>query len=679
MPNPFENHPLHPENAAEAATPPVRTPDDVLDEFGKAPLPDAIDGLLFRLSMADPDDPAVTGFERYAARILSEAHAVLLRGIAATHTVELRRLNTTGLFWINFSTASLSADERDCVLGIESALNRLVLIARLAETVTAAPLTAAELDEGRCSELDAVAIRSITRNAGALLTASERDNRLLSLNGVAGARGGNWDVSARFAEACENMPLPFRLDYLFECNVEHGTLAVVITLPRPEQFPLSLWDRSADAWSTRDDLQVAACSAYNLRLAATVAAAAFGSSVGITRVIVNGREASISNPTVLSVGFDRMPFMAATAPALRAGLLSDPATQYDPARLFDLIKPSGWHIEIGADGRALPVEPFDPGTPQSHIPLQDDTRLLPEHLRGLLHADTVAELDITSEQDETMRDRLRHAIDDSADASLLAIAQLEDIVSETDVAFGVNAAGDAQSEDADDDRPLLYCENAVARCLVSLVDANPNKRWRRASDAGQIARTTLARLYREMGDPEGAIAQAQACVKLAPSSPAAYQALITPLASTEQYGKVIDTAKEALRYAVLDEEASYLYYRLAYAYWRVGRFAEAAACYTRVLPVSSMADAAAQELRDLVQDANGKVDLSGMTVGSTLRAAGVPLAPTREALEALTKAAIGLCDADMPLAAAPYIGALGLALHDDTLMSISSALRRGAR
>ena len=30
---------------------------------------------------------------------------------------------------------------------------------------------------------------------------------------------------------------------------------------------------------------------------------------------------------------------------------------------------------------------------------------------------------------------------------------------------------------------------------------------------------------------------------------------------------------------------------------------------------------AAQELRDLVQDANGKVDLSGMTVGSTLRAA----------------------------------------------------------
>ena len=82
MPNPFENHPLHPENAAEAATPPVRTPDDVLDEFGKAPLPDAIDGLLFRLSMADPDDPAVTGFERYAARILSEAHAVLLRCMA---------------------------------------------------------------------------------------------------------------------------------------------------------------------------------------------------------------------------------------------------------------------------------------------------------------------------------------------------------------------------------------------------------------------------------------------------------------------------------------------------------------------------------------------------------------------------------------------------------------------
>lgn len=63
------------QNAA-GATASGRTTRDALAEFTATPLPDAIDGLLFRVSMADPTDPtSSSGFDAYAARLLSEAEA----------------------------------------------------------------------------------------------------------------------------------------------------------------------------------------------------------------------------------------------------------------------------------------------------------------------------------------------------------------------------------------------------------------------------------------------------------------------------------------------------------------------------------------------------------------------------------------------------------------------------
>ena len=55
------------QNAA-GATASGRTTRDALAEFTATPLPDAIDGLLFRVSMADPTDPtSSSGFDAYPA------------------------------------------------------------------------------------------------------------------------------------------------------------------------------------------------------------------------------------------------------------------------------------------------------------------------------------------------------------------------------------------------------------------------------------------------------------------------------------------------------------------------------------------------------------------------------------------------------------------------------------
>ncbi len=76
-----------------------------------------------------------------------------------------------------------------------------------------------------------------------------------------------------------------------------------------------------------------------------------------------------------------------------------------------------------------PVELSVPFTP-----VAEDTRPLPENLRGLLHADIVSDLDVMSEQNADLAARYRAIMEEKDDSLLLAVAQLEDIVAETSAA-----------------------------------------------------------------------------------------------------------------------------------------------------------------------------------------------------------------------------------------------------
>lgn len=663
--NPFRNkgsQESDKKGAASAALP-VRSASQVLSELMNGSLPDAIDSLLFRVSMADPQDfQAASGFERYAARLLNEAGAPALRSIAVEHPLDLRHLNMTKLFWVSFDASQMTDEQRDVVLSVESALNRLSLVVLDAEGADAQ----ASLDEAACSLRDWAAIRSITSGAERHLTACERDNKLLTLNDVSGVRGGNWDVSTRFAAACESMALPYRLEYRFDCDAPNGTIVVHVTQPRPEQLPRSQWVPAAGAWQDCSAQQPAAAAAYALRLAALVAAAAFGSSVGITRVIVNGHEGSLDAPVVLSLEFSRVAFMAAVAPALRDGSFEAEYAQCDPATMFSLVKPTRWALSPDEAGRSLPVEALESGLPDRHVPLAEDSRPLPADLATLLHADVASDLDVMSEQDPALKARFEAAMADREDAPLLAIAQLEDIVAST---------APAPSTPDEAAATPLYCEGVFARYLVDLVSDSPDERYCRASDTAQSARGALSRLYLDMGDLEGALAQAKACVELAPTSPSPYQDVITAYAEMGRYDLVVDVAKHALRCCLLDDSSSYTYYRLAFAYWQTDRREEALACYTRVKPSSGMKDAAEREMADLMSEmGRGPMDYSESA--GVLRTAGVTIAPNEEAVKIVTRAAIGLCDAGLPLAAAPAVGMLAHLERHDVLSAVGVSLRK---
>ena len=176
-----------------------KAPGEVLAPFLEAALPDAIDELAFRVSMGVSEGSApITGFERYAARLLDEAGASRLRPIAAEHPLEAVRLDSTGLFWLHFDGSELTADQLERVLATEAALNRLALV----EGALAAKPDEAVTEE-RCSLEDWRLIRSVADGAQALLDKSAPSNERLSQGDARAPRGGNWDVLTCLAGRCE--------------------------------------------------------------------------------------------------------------------------------------------------------------------------------------------------------------------------------------------------------------------------------------------------------------------------------------------------------------------------------------------------------------------------------------------------------------------------------------------
>lgn len=71
-------------------------------------------------------------------------------------------------------------------------------------------------------------------------------------------------------------------------------LVASVSLPTPDVVPEVALEQHRGQWADCTAQRPAAAAAYALRLAALIAAAAFGTSVGVTRVVVNGREGSIA-------------------------------------------------------------------------------------------------------------------------------------------------------------------------------------------------------------------------------------------------------------------------------------------------------------------------------------------------------------------------------------------------
>lgn len=649
---------------------------DLLD----GPLPDALDALIWR---GTTQQGQTSGFERFAARQLVEAGAADVRAIAAEHNVTLVRLGSTSLFWLRFDD-DVSPGQRATLLAVEAALNRLWFVEWAAGAADGGTGMLHAFDERFCAQAAQGALREISRNAGAVAQRERADNPYRTIRGAEGARGGIWDVSTRFVDTCERLKLPFRLEYRFDTDLDAGVMAVRFTVPSANAFPASRMGERG--WYDARAGRPACAAAYAIRLAGLMAQVAFASSVRVMAVDVTAHEDGLAGRPLLSLGFDRTPFLMEALPPLKDGRLDNPIFDDDPLAVLNVLKPARHAVRFAGDRGLCEITPL-PVHASLAVKRQEvwrDRRPLPEPLRGLLRADTVAELDVMHDDAVVGDDEVRAILEENEESPLIASVQLEAVLSRIGE-IGLNEQG----------RLPLYCAYPMARLIVSLdsgmgagsvlPDAEPlrsaDTRYWKAPDAAYGAHLWLSRFARQEGDADRGLAEALQCLSLAPTTARAYIEVAVCHAEQEQYAQAAETLTQGLRVALLPGDFLYMYYRLAYALWRIGRTYEAVACYTMVLrePNTALAETARGELAELRQQIDDtRPPMAVAEAEQVLHAANIPVSPTEAALDAMAAAAVGLTDAGVPMAAHDAVWLMSRHMRNsDVYDSMAASLRDG--
>lgn len=665
----------------------IRVPDpnggrigEVILNLLDGPLPDALDALIWR---GTTQQGQASGFERFAARQLVEAGAADVRAIAAEHNVTLVRLGSTSLFWLRFDD-DVSPGQRATLLAVEAALNRLWFVEWAAGAADGGTGMLQAFDELFCVQAAQGALREISRNAGAVAQRGRADNPYRTIRGAEGARGGVWDVSTRFVDTCERLKLPFRLEYRFDTDLDAGVMAVRFTVPSANAFPSSRMGERG--WYDARAGRPACAAAYAIRLAGLMAQVAFASSVRVMAVDVTAHEDGLAGRSLLSLGFDRTPFLMEALPPLKDGRLDNPIFDDDPLAVLNVLKPVRHAVRFAGDRGLCEITPLPvhASLAAKRQEVWRDRRPLPEPLRGLLRADTVAELDVMHDDAVVGDDEVRAILEENEESPLIASVQLEAVLSRIGE-IGLDEQG----------RLPLYCAYPMARLIVSLdsgmgagsvlPDAEPlrsaDTRYWKAPDAAYGAHLWLSRFARQEGDADRGLAEALQCLSLAPTTARAYIEVAVCHAEQEQYAQAAETLTQGLRVALLPGDFLYMYYRLAYALWRIGRTNEAVACYTMVLrePNTALAETARGELAELRQQIDDtRPPMAVAEAEQVLHAANIPVSPTEAALDAMAAAAVGLTDAGVPMAAHDAVWLMSRHMRNsDVYDSMAASLRDG--
>lgn len=601
---------------------PTLTVADILDTLLESSYPDALDALVYR-----GGKEGASGFERYASRSLAQAGAELVRPIAATHDIDIRRLSSTGLFWTGCDKCELTDEQVDTIQAVEGALNRLVFAEHcLGED--SSPMVGG-LTEGACERAALSSLCSFASVAERLMRGCDRKSDYMELAGAQASRGGEWDLRTRFAVAAEGLRAPFNFDYAFNCDAASGVFAVQATVPVAGAFPFQ-------SEAERNDAR----AAYSLRLAMALAAVAFGAGVGVVRAIVTVRERNIDGPAIVSLEFSRQLFTMQLMPALQSGAILE--ASLSPGELIEAFSPRALHMETGELGALLPVEPIEAPLPDRSIKMAEDARPLPASLVEPLRADRVCDLDIFDTGDDPLRDRYREISDRVREAS----APEEEAPVATELADLIAAYDAAEMLEESAARPL-YCVNMISRIIVSEHDDGPRTRFRKIPDTMFDARSMLCRIYREQGNLEDAIRLGEELVRLASTSFTAYHSLALALREADRMEDAVRALLDGLTVAADPTDIACAYYRLGFYFWQGGDPSLGLACYAMVKPGTYFYGEAQSEMQELMQQSHlsRRPDLD--EARALLRADGVPVAPVPQLGEMAAKAGVALVDAGM--------------------------------
>ena len=624
-------------------------PVEVFLGFNTAPLPDAIETLLYRVDHAD--NPS--GIERYAAALMSEVDLPRLRTIAAKSEMGLARIDRSKLFYLNFDRSLLDQDEIDMLLAIECRLNRLSgILERIGAGL--APAASSPSLEG-CALFDAWHIAKTTSDVPRLLDTASSDNPWGKPGTVACQPGGEWDVRTRFARAVEALNVVTRLDYTYRANVAEGIMLVRFGRTVVDAMPQREYDAQDDAWREVDEPKRAAwATEHDARVALTLAAACFAAGASITRCYVQiaAPDGEQGERIIATYSFGRAAYLANCVPA---------AKNFESMDMDDM--PCKRMLEAYESDAPDAIEPAE-----VHARPRDDHRSLPPALRDLLLADTADELEVMEEGDDPYVARVAELRERAKVDRAGAFEGFSRLVEELEAKCAVAellATGPVQT---------LFCDNQLVRMVLPVMEEDRSVRILRAPDALYFAQHEICSFYADQEDFERALPEVRHLYDLARSSMQSHFALINVLARLERYDEVIEVARHGLRIASDRSSIGYLFYRLAFAYWNCDQLELALACYRLVPRGEESGSNALEEMQGLMNEMGVNEPPTFEEAVETISKAGLELPPVPAVSNQLADAAVQLVDNGFFFLARVCIFQMWRTMGNDELGSLSRSL-----
>ena len=624
-------------------------PVEVFLGFNTAPLPDAIETLLYRVDHAD--NPS--GIERYAAALMSEVDLPRLRTIAAKSEMGLARIDRSKLFYLNFDRSLLDQDEIDMLLAIECRLNRLSgILERIGAGL--APAASSPSLEG-CALFDAWHIAKTTNDVPRLLDTASSDNPWGKPGTVACQPGGEWDVRTRFARAVEALNVVSRLDYTYRANVAEGIMLVRFGRSVVDAMPQREYDAQDDVWRELDeDVRTIWAAEHDARVALTLAAACFAAGASITRCYVQiaAPDGEQGERIIATYSFGRAAYLANCVPA---------AKNFESMDMDDM--PCKRMLEAYESAAPDAIEPAE-----VHAPPRDAHRSLPPALRDLLLADTADELEVMEEGDDPYVARvaeLRERAKVDRAGAFEGFSRLVEELEAKCVVAELLATGPVQT---------LFCDNQLVRMVLPVMEEDRSVRILRAPDALYFAQHEICSFYADQEDFERALPEVRHLYDLARSSMQSHFALINVLARLERYDEVIEVARHGLRIASDRSSIGYLFYRLAFAYWNCDQLELALACYRLVPRGEESGSNALEEMQGLMNEMGVNEPPTFEEAVETISKAGLELPPVPAVSNQLADAAVQLVDNGFFFLARVCIFQMWRTMGNDELGSLSRSL-----
>ena len=624
-------------------------PVEVLLGFDSAPLPDAIETLLYRIDHTD--NPS--GIERYAAALLGEVNLPRLRTIAAKTEMSLARIDRSKLFYLNFDRSLLDQDEIDALLAIECRLNRL---SGILERIGAGlgPVASSPSFEG-CSLFDLWHISKTTNDVPRLLETLSSDNPWAKPGTVACQPGGEWDVRTRFARIVEALNVVTRLDYTYRANVADGIMLVRFGRTVVDAMPQREYDAQDNTWREVDESRRAAWAAeHDARVALTLAAACFASGACITRCYVQiaAPDAEQGERVVETYSFGRAAYLADCVSV---------AKDFESMDMDDM--PCKHLLEAYETDAPDMIEPAE-----VHARPRDDHRPLPPALRDLLLADTADELEVMEEDGDPYVARVVELREQSKTDRAGAFEGFSRLAEELEAKCAVAellATGPVQTQ---------FCDNQLVRMVLPVMEEDRSVRILRAPDALYFAQHEICSFYAEQEDFERALPEVRRLYDLARSSMQSHFALINVLARLERFDEVIEVARHGLRIASDRPSIGYLFYRLAFAYWNCDQLELALACYRLVPRGEESGSSALEEMQGLMNEMGINEPPTFDDAVETIRKAGLELPPVPAVTNQLADAAVQLVDNGFFFLARGCIFQMWRTMGNDELGSLNRSL-----